>query len=104
MRDFITENGVLVKCNGDIKVAMLSADIIEIGANAFADCASLNQIKLSVELTTINEKAFLGCSKLTRIIFPDTITTIADGAFSGCSSLDDNALKVINSINPNALT
>lgn len=103
MRDFTTENGVLIKCLGDIKVAMLSSDIIEIGENAFADCSSLSQIKLSNELTTIKANAFAGCNNLTRIIFPNTIKNIADGAFAGCSKLDEKALNVINSINPNAL-
>ena len=54
---------------GDKIVSMILPEgITIIGANVFADCASLEQITLPVSLTSIWDYAFYNCTSLTRVI------------------------------------
>ena len=73
-------------------------DVIAIGADAFADCSSLTEIKI-VEIDYENEKnkivgvesigagAFENCSKLSIVKILNKITKIEANTFAGCTSL-----------------
>lgn len=62
-------------------------DITQIPEGAFAECQSLNHIKLPNSVTEIGNYAFSGCSSLKSITIPNSVTSIGWGAFDGCSSL-----------------
>ena len=59
----------------------MSANTTAIGANAFANCTSLNKIKIPESVTVIGQNAFAGCSKdLTIVCKSGTIAeTVALG-------------------------
>lgn len=59
-----------------------------IGAGAFRECTSLNNVILSDNLTNIPQNAFDGCTALTNIIIPAKVETIDDFAFRECNNLE----------------
>ena len=59
-----------------------------IGAGAFRECTSLNNVILSDNLTNIPQSAFDGCTALTKIIIPAKVESIDDFAFHDCSNLE----------------
>ncbi len=65
--------------------------VTKIGAAAFADCASLTEIKLPQGVREIGSNAFAGCSALTTITFPARLETLRS-AFDGCSALTEIAV------------
>lgn len=79
---------------GTLSTIQIPLTITDIGDHAFANCNSLNSIKLSnnVEnspIKIIGEYAFSNCKSLTHIILPQSINTIAEGAFDGCEMLNN---------------
>lgn len=56
----------------------------QIGAHAFEDCQSLEQILLPCGVRTIGAHAFSRCKALKRIQFPEQLTTIDTRAFYFC--------------------
>lgn len=103
MKDFIINDGVLIKCKCNITNALLSNEVKVIGAEAFTDITELRTIQFSNGITKINEKAFYNCTSLNRVIIPDSLTTIEDSAFANCTNLDLTTKQKIESINPLAL-
>jgi hypothetical protein len=55
----------------------------------FADCTSLQTVRLSTSVTHIGAAAFHGCTSLTEATLPHRITAIAPRAFRGCTALAD---------------
>lgn len=60
-------------------------NLIEVGANAFGGCTSLETVILE-EAKTIGELAFQSCTKLVTVEIPKAVN-IQDRAFYNCSSL-----------------
>lgn len=60
-----------------------------IGAYAFNQCSSLEEIFLPDAITTIGDYAFYGCTSLKTILFPSDIVTIGDYAFKNCTGISE---------------
>lgn len=65
----------------------MTYDVIQIGADAFAEAGGITSIKLPDTITYIGEAAFRNCSSLRSINIPDGVKAIEKGTFNGCSSL-----------------
>ena len=61
--------------------------VVEIGREAFLNCAQLTAVTIPTSVKTIGWYAFSGCTGLTSISIPDSVTTIDWFAFSGCTGL-----------------
>ena len=58
-----------------------------IGARAFQDCSSLNNVHVPSNVQTIDTEAFKGCTGLTTIYLSDGLTTIGTRTFKDCVAL-----------------
>ena len=87
LKDFVIENGVLVKYQGNGGDVVIPDGVTSIDKNAFAKCVSIKSVVIPDSVTTILNSAFKGCKKLKSINIPDGVTTIKSGAFCGCDSL-----------------
>ena len=58
------------------------------GANAFYECTSLENIYISGYLKEISKGLFENCKSLKKIIIPDTVEKISENAFAGCTALN----------------
>lgn len=68
--------------------AMLRNDrVLGIGARAFSNNHSLENIVIEEGPVRIGEEAFLGCRNMVSITIPPSITEIAKSAFLGCDNL-----------------
>ena len=61
--------------------------VIEIAGNCFANCSTLESIRLPEGLKTIGISAFEYCESLDDVTLPSSLETIQSSAFSGCKSL-----------------
>lgn len=109
--DFIIRGGVLTRYNGNDVHVTIPDTVVEIGEQAFYDCAGIQSVKMSQSVTRIRSNAFGGCrslrdielskslieidnwafsrcAALKRILLPDTLITLGGSAFSGCISLE----------------
>ncbi len=79
---------ILVKAND---TTITSCEIpnltMEISANAFSDCSSLQSITIPNSVKSIGSSAFYNCSNLTTIVIPSSVAKIGSYAFNGCSQL-----------------
>ena len=69
--------------DGEISIYPLTKSI---GAKAFYDNDSLNEIRLPDALETIGEYAFYSCDHINNVIFPASLQRIGDYAFAYCDS------------------
>ena len=63
--------------------------VSRIGAGAFEDCSSIEDIYLWADVISIGEAAFRNCSNLESFDIPSTITTIEASTFENCTKLED---------------
>ena len=112
-----------------IKVVVADSDIYSIGANAFTDCNSLEEVKMpgvyevgdyafdgceslkDVELSSnytvnsiIGKYAFAFCPSLTKICLPFQNSTISEKAFYCCEKLNTVAIYTSAKIESNAFS
>ena len=73
-------------------IMKFDATIIQIGAKAFNECATLKSIIIPDGVSTIGSTAFRNCTSLTSVTIPDSIISIGGSAFYGCSSLTSVAI------------
>ena len=66
----------------------LADSITDIGASAFFNCLSLQEINLPKNLKNIGEAAFDKCKSIKSIEIPDGVTVISDYLFDECESLE----------------
>lgn len=100
MTDFLIVDGILTKCKSNIRMALISNEVTQIGDSAFISMTKLQSIKFPEGLTKIDKRAFYNCYLLREVVLPKSLTTIENGAFANCVSLDDKSRKAIMSINP----
>lgn len=68
--------------------SVILPDTIEaIGADAFKGCSNLTSVALPASVDKVESGTFEGCTSLSSVVIPDGVTTIEENAFSGCSSL-----------------
>lgn len=67
--------------------------VTEIGANAFANQASIQTVKFPANLKQIGVKAFANCTGLLEVTLPDTIQGAGQLCFSGCTALKKAVLN-----------
>lgn len=71
MSDFIIENGVLIKYNGNEKEVIVPKGLLKIGDFAFKNCTALEEITLPNGIKGMRMNAFYMCMRLKRINFPE---------------------------------
>ena len=96
MENLIIENGVLVKCNQDVKGKVVIPDCVtEIGEYAFCGCSDLTSVTIPDSVTRIGCLAFRGCSGLISVTIGNGVTRIGGWAFAGCSNLTPKRNNVL---------
>ena len=85
--------GAFAACS-NLKRVNIAAEskLCSIGARVFADCVSLEAIKLPEGLCEIGVAAFSGCRSLVSITIPDRVEVIKNETFYYCSSLENVTL------------
>lgn len=69
------------------------SSLLEIGKDAFNQCAQLKEVDLSAtHLTTIKKSTFFGNEKMTSLKLPSTLVSIESQAFLGSKSLTELVL------------
>lgn len=73
------------------KSVVIPKTVTQIGANAFYECSSLENVTFAAgsALESIGANAFDSCSFLQAITLPDTVKTIGEKAFYNCKYLKD---------------
>ena len=87
INDFVIENGVLKKYQGQGGDVAIPEGVTSIGREAFYYCQSLTSVVIPEGVTYIGDSAFEGCSSLTSVVIPKGVTSINDRAFFGCRGL-----------------
>ena len=87
INDFVIENGVLKKYQGQGGDVAIPEGVTSIGASAFSGCSSLTSVVIPEGVKSIGEEAFFDCSSLASVVIPEGMTTIDDWAFAWCQSL-----------------
>ena len=78
--------GVFANCKS-LQSVRLPARLKTVGDGAFYGCTSLTSVTLDESLTCIGAGAFGQCTALTEFTIPAGVTTIKDNAFGGCTSI-----------------
>ena len=87
INDFVIENGVLKKYQGQGGDVVIPEGVTNIGASAFSGCSSLASVVIPEGVTSIGDEAFYYCQSLTSVVIPEGVTSIGGEAFKYCSSL-----------------
>ena len=87
INDFVIENGVLKKYQGQGGDVVIPEGVTSIGASAFSGCSSLASVVIPEGVTSIGDEAFYYCQSLTSVVIPEGVTSIGGEAFKYCSSL-----------------
>ena len=85
--DFVIEDGVLKKYNGQSDVVSIPDGVKTIGEFAFAKRESLKGVVIANSVTSIEKSAFAGCTGLTSVTIPPSVLSIGAFAFSNCAKL-----------------
>ena len=67
------------------EVNLSSSTGLDLGANAFSGCASLEKVNLGDGVTSVGNSAFADCSKIKILNIGKDVTSIGDNAFSGAT-------------------
>ena len=84
--------------NSTVTSVTLPDTIKYIGSHAFDHCENLTSCNLPAGLISIGSAAFQCCSSLRHIELPDSLQVIGNFAFNHCSSLDNDSIKIPDSI------
>lgn len=102
-RDFVIENGVLIKYVGTEDYVIIPEEVTAIGEEAFRNCPGVVTLENGKQrpfgspasvfiphtVKSIGKFAFFDCGRLTSVIFSEGLTHIGYSAFEFCSSLTE---------------
>ena len=72
----------------DLEIVTVSASLVGIGRNAFAGCKKLKKFDASYScLSVVGGGAFAECESLEEVKLPNWVTSIGAGAFKNCKAL-----------------
>ncbi len=94
--EFLIENGVLVKYNGDATNVLVPEEVTVIGDGAFEDRYHIQTVILPKHLKRIGNWAFSRLMNLSSIEIPEEVECIGLSAFRSCISL--NKISIPDSI------
>ena len=75
--------------NGILRDVVIADAVESVGTGCFANCSSLERVKIGSNVSEIGNDAFKDCPLLSDILIPNATKRIGNGAFSGCKSLSD---------------
>ena len=91
-------DGAFADCS-TLQSVKIESGVNSTGIGAFSGCAALTTIEMPESFNTISDYMLFGCKSLTKIAIPDNITSIGKGAFSQCDNLTDitigNGVKIM---------
>ncbi len=85
----IIGGSAFIKCQRLSGKIVIPGGIINIGANAFNGCNSLEDAVISRGTASIGEGTFSGCTSLKTVTLPKGFTGVGGSAFANCSALTD---------------
>ena len=85
------------QCNS-LQEITLPKNLKHVGNSSFWYCSQLKDIILPSEVETIGENAFEGCNNLSSVQFPPSLKSIEANAFKNCNSLSSINLPGLTSI------
>ena len=88
-KEFVIENGVLIKYWGPGGEVVIPEGVTSIGERAFFNCKSLESVTIQTGVTCIGEGAFMRCSSLKSVMLPESMASIGDYAFAHCPGLTE---------------
>ena len=83
----------------------IPGSVRRVGAEAFADCTALADVRIEAGVACIDKGAFAGCTGLKSMVIPAGVTELGGGILDGCTGL--TALSIhesVTTIAPGALT
>ncbi|MBD5447072.1 MAG: leucine-rich repeat protein [Treponema sp.] len=125
---FIIENGILIGYEGDETDVVIPAGYVKgiapdvfsgrgitgvtipgsvkrVGAEAFADCTALADVRIEAGVACIDKGAFAGCTGLESMVIPAGVTELGGGIFTGCTYLTELRIhESVTTIASGALT
>ena len=86
-KDFVIEDDVFVKYNGDDKKVVIPEGIKAVGPCAFWDNQSIEEVVLPNSLISLGGDTFYNCRNLKKVVIPSKVEEIANNPFAGCPLL-----------------
>ena len=87
LKDFVIENSILKKYNGEGGDVVIPDCVTSIGSSAFSNCTNLTSVTIPDSVRIIGDWAFNNCDDLTSIAIPSGVKRIGENAFVGCTNL-----------------
>jgi len=86
---YFSKRGIsdVMETDRNLREDQLPALIDYIGAKAFKDCASLEEITIPYKVKVIKDSVFSGCTSLKNVHIHNSLVEIKAKAFSGCVNL-----------------
>lgn len=88
-KDFVIENGVLVKYNGKGGEVVVPDGVTKIDAKVFRKKSKITSVVVPEGVREIGDFAFQECTKLERVLLPQSLEMVRKGAFDYCRSLTE---------------
>ena len=77
---------VLYGCSS-LKSVDVPHSVETLGARAFFNCTSLNDVKFHRGLKVIGDYVFFGCEGLTKLMLPETVDSLGSSVFNSCTNI-----------------
>lgn len=88
-KDFVIENGVLVKYKGKGDEVVVPDGVTKIDAEVFRKKSKITSVVVPEGVREIGDFAFQECTKLERVLLPQSLEMVRKGAFDYCRSLTE---------------